>query len=40
MVYATICLASFLLLMFTEIPWLYEAFKVERARIGALWQLG
>jgi hypothetical protein len=29
-----------MLLMFTEIPWLCEAFKVERARIGALWRLG
>lgn len=38
--YASACLACFLLLMFTEIPWLYEAFNVEPARTGVLWRLG
>lgn len=40
LIYATACLAFSLLLMYAEIPWLYQLFNVEPARTGALWRLG
>jgi hypothetical protein len=40
MVYLAVCLAAFVLLMFTSIPALYEWFNVEPARIAPLWTVG
>jgi hypothetical protein len=39
MLLAALNLLFFLSLMFTDIPWLYEAFNVDPARTEALWSL-
>jgi len=40
MVYLLVCLAVFVLLMFTSMPWLYRWFNVEPASITPLWTIG
>jgi hypothetical protein len=40
MAYLAVCLAAFVLLMFTSIPVLYEWFNVEPASITPLWTIG
>lgn len=40
MVYLAVCLAAFVLLMFTSMPWLYRGFNVEPATITPLWTIG
>jgi 4-hydroxybenzoate polyprenyltransferase len=39
-IYTAVCLAAFVLLMFTSIPVLYEWFHVEPASITPLWTIG
>lgn len=38
MIYLAICLAMFLVVMFVEIPWLYELFNVTPSKAPALWR--
>jgi 4-hydroxybenzoate polyprenyltransferase len=38
MIYLTICVVSFILVMFVEIPWLYELFNVTPSNAPALWR--
>ena len=38
MIYLAICLAAFLVVMFVEIPWLYEMFNVTPSRATVLWR--
>ncbi|MCX6552778.1 MAG: UbiA family prenyltransferase [Acidobacteria bacterium] len=38
--YLVVCLAAFVLLMFTSIPWLYQWFNVEPVSITPLWTVG
>ncbi len=40
MVYLAVCLAAFVALMFSHIPWLYQWFNVEPASIAPLWTVG
>jgi hypothetical protein len=40
MAYLVVCLAAFVLLMFTSIPALYTWFNVEPANITPLWTIG
>lgn len=39
MIYLAICLVLFLVVMFVEIPWLYELFNVTPSRAPALWRI-
>jgi 4-hydroxybenzoate polyprenyltransferase len=38
MIYLAICLAAFLIVMFVEIPWLYELFNVTPSQAPVLWR--
>ena len=38
MIYLAICLVVFVVLMFVEIPWLYELFNVTPSQFPALWR--
>ena len=38
MAYLTLCLGAFLLLMFWDMPWLYEYFKVAPPAVESLWK--
>jgi 4-hydroxybenzoate polyprenyltransferase len=38
MIYLAICLGLFLLVMFVEIPWLYDLFNVTPSKAPALWR--
>ena len=40
MIYLVVCLAAFVLLMYTSMPWLYRWFNVEPASITPLWTIG
>ncbi len=40
MLYLAACLAAFVLLMYTSMPWLYRWFNVEPAAIVPLWTIG
>jgi 4-hydroxybenzoate polyprenyltransferase len=39
MIYLAICLMLFLLVMFVEIPWLYELFNVTPSKAPTLWRI-
>jgi 4-hydroxybenzoate polyprenyltransferase len=39
MIYLAICLVAFVIMMFIEIPWLYELFNVTPSRVPALWRV-
>jgi 4-hydroxybenzoate polyprenyltransferase len=39
MLYLALCLVAFLVMMFVEIPWLYELFNVTPSRVPALWRV-
>ena len=39
MIYLAICLVLFLVVMFVEIPWLYEIFNVTPSKAPALWRI-
>ncbi|MEX2317846.1 MAG: UbiA prenyltransferase family protein [Pirellulales bacterium] len=39
MIYLAVCLVAFVLLMFVEIPWLYELFNVPPSQVPALWKI-
>jgi decaprenyl-phosphate phosphoribosyltransferase len=39
MIYLAVCLVLFLLVMFVEIPWLYELFNVAPSKAPALWRI-
>lgn len=39
MIYLALCLLLFLLVMFVEIPWLYELFNVTPSKAPALWRI-
>lgn len=39
MIYLAVCLALFLIVMFVEIPWLYELFNVTPSRAPTLWRI-
>jgi 4-hydroxybenzoate polyprenyltransferase len=40
MIYLAICLLAFFVMMFVEIPWLYELFNVAPSRVPSLWRVG
>ena len=40
MAYLVVCLAVFLLLMFTGMPFLYRWFNVEPSSMAPLWTVG
>jgi hypothetical protein len=38
--YVTLCAVTFVVLMFSHLPWLYDWFNVEESKLDPLWSVG
>jgi hypothetical protein len=36
----TLCAVTFVVLMFSHLPWLYDWFNVEESKLDPLWSVG